>query len=474
MHQQPKTLCSKLRPIMAVHCRKTAAMPMTMLLFLFLSLLSFSFQQETPTTTSDDHHHNNSKNISSLSVSFPLTTQRFSSRPSHVSPSSFVNQEESKVKGNNGGYQTRTRLSYTMALVLSLPIGTPPQTQQMVLDTGSQLSWIHCGSKRNPNSRQPATLFDPSLSSSFSALPCNHPVCKPQIPDFSLPTFCQNSKCRYSYFYADGTQAEGNLVNEKLTLSPSLTTPPLVLGCSQQLGNNEKGILGMNLGRLSFVSQAKISKFSYCIPTRQAGSPSIGSFYLGENPNSNGFHYINLLSLPQGPNRPPNLDPFGYTVAMQGIRVGNKKLDIPPSVFLPQRNGAGQTIIDSGSEFTYLMDEAYNKVREEIVRLVGPKLKKGYMYANVADMCFDGNPTEIGRLIGNMALEFDKGVEIVIQNEKMFGDVGGGVHCLAIGRTEMLGGASNIIGNIHQQNMWVEFDIDSRRIGLGRADCIRS
>lgn len=170
----------------------------------------------------------------------------------------------------------------------------------------------------------------------------------------------------------------------------------------------------------------------------------------------------------------PNLDPLAFTVALQGIRIGNKRLNIPPSVFMPNAGGSGQTMVDSGSEFTFLVDEAYNKVREEVVRLVGPRLKRGYVYGGVSDMCFDGNAMEIGRLIGDMAFEFAKGVEILIPKEQVLADVGGGVKCVGIGRSDRLGAASNIIGNFHQQNLWVEFDLANRRLGFGKADCSRS
>ncbi|KAJ6421128.1 hypothetical protein OIU84_028498 [Salix udensis] len=439
-----------------------------LLLFVFLLFTSCSLSaQETL--------HNNG----SLSFSFPLTSLRRSPQASPSFYSSFISQNKKAAalkssSFSSSPYNYRSGFKYSMILLVSLPIGTPPQTQQMILDTGSQLSWIQCH-KKVPRKPPPSSVFDPSLSSSFSVLPCNHPLCKPRIPDFTLPTSCdQNRLCHYSYFYADGTLAEGNLVREKITFSRSQSTPPLILGCAEE-SRDDKGILGMNLGRLSFASQAKITKFSYCVPTRQVrpGLAPTGSFYLGENPNSGGFQYISLLTFPQS-QRMPNLDPMAYTVAMQGIRIGNKKLNIPISAFRPGPSGAGQTMIDSGSEFTYLVDEAYNKVREEVVRLVGPKLKKGYVYGGVSDMCFDGNAVEIGRLIGNMVFEFDKGVEIVVEKERVLADVGGGVHCVGMGRSEMLGAASNIIGNFHQQNTWVEFDLANRRVGLGKADCSRS
>ncbi|XP_010440868.1 PREDICTED: aspartic proteinase PCS1-like [Camelina sativa] len=408
---------------------------------------------------------------SSLSLHFPLTSLRLT--PTTTNSSSFktalLSRRNPSRSSSSPPYTFRSNVKYSMALVLSLPIGTPSQSQELVLDTGSQLSWIQCHPKKIK--KPPTTSFDPSLSSSFSDLPCSHPLCKPRIPDFTLPTSCDSNRlCHYSYFYADGTFAEGNLVKEKFTFSNSQITPPLILGCAKE-STDEKGILGMNLGRLSFISQAKISKFSYCIPIRsdRPGLGSTGSFYLGNNPNSRGFKYVSLLTFPQS-QRMPNLDPLAYTVPLLGIRIGQKRLNIPASAFRPDAGGSGQTMVDSGSEFTHLVDVAYDKVKEEIVRHVGSRLKKGYVYGSTADMCFDEN---IGRLIGDLVFEFGRGVEILVEKQRLLVNVGGGVHCLGIGRSSMLGAASNIIGNVHQQNLWVEFDVTNRRVGFSKADCSR-
>ncbi|GMN42277.1 hypothetical protein TIFTF001_011490 [Ficus carica] len=444
------------------------ALQKKMHLFLFLSLfLSLCAAEKNGTSRP-------------LSLSFPLTTVSLNTSSASAGGSgtfgaSFLaNRRAQNPRLRMASYNYKLLFKYSMALIVSLPIGTPPQTQQMVLDTGSQLSWIQCHKKAPKVAPPPTASFDPSLSSTFSVLPCSHPVCKPRIPDFTLPTSCdQNRLCHYSYFYADGTYAEGNLVREKFTFSRSVTTPPFILGCAKDTSESQ-GILGMNLGRLSFASQAKINKFSYCVPTRflqpKPGSFPTGSFYLGNNPNSRWFKYVNMLAFRQS-QRMPNLDPLAFTLPMQGIRIGAKKLSIPATVFRPDSSGSGQTMIDSGSEFTFLVDEAYDKVREEIVRLVGPRIKKGYVYGGVADMCFQGDPMVIGRLVGDMAFEFENGVEIVAPKERILADVGGGVHCLAIGRSNMLGAASNIIGNFHQQNLWVEFDLVGRRVGFGKADC---
>uniref|UniRef100_A0A0R0F7A3 Peptidase A1 domain-containing protein n=1 Tax=Glycine max TaxID=3847 RepID=A0A0R0F7A3_SOYBN len=406
-----------------------------------------------------------------FSLSFPLTPLSLST--STASKMMLLNSLLANNNNNNtrlksppysSPYNYKLSFKYSMALIVDLPIGTPPQVQPMVLDTGSQLSWIQCH-KKAPAKPPPTASFDPSLSSTFSILPCTHPVCKPRIPDFTLPTSCdQNRLCHYSYFFADGTYAEGNLVREKFTFSRSLFTPPLILGCATE-STDPRGILGMNRGRLSFASQSKITKFSYCVPTRETrpGYTPTGSFYLGNNPNSNTFKYIAMLTFGQS-QRMPNLDPLAYTVALQGIRIGGRKLNISPAVFRADAGGSGQTMVDSGSEFTYLVNEAYDKVRAEVVRAVGPRMKKGYVYGGGFGTCgFDGNAVEIGRLIGGH----------VIPKERVLATVEGGVHCVGIANSDKLGAASNIIGNFHQQNLWVEFDLVNRRVGFGTADCSR-
>lgn len=439
-----------------------------LLLLFFVVFFFFSFSGGV---SSSDSNSLNPVHTEKPYVSFPLFSRRVSHRRSSPLFTSSLSASPRNTISRKTPTPSKFRFKYTTALVISFPIGTPPQPQPMVLDTGSQLSWIQCQKKPLKLKRNPS--FNPSLSSSFSVLHCKTPFCSPRSPDFSLPTSCDsNHLCHYSFFYADGTLAEGNLVQEKVSLVQRTST--VVLGCSLDSSSPE-GILGMNLGRLSFASQASIRKFSYCVPARRNLTQVAprGTFVVGDNPLSSGFKYVNLLHFSQTQSSLPYLDKAAYTVAMTGIRIAGKRLDIPPSAFLPDAGGAGQTMIDSGTEFTFLVEDAYAKVKEEVRRLVGPRWKKGFVYGGVLETCFVGDVAHIGRLLGEVVLEL-KGAEIALDGERALVGVGGGVTCLTIGSSQLLGVESNIIGNFHQQNMWVEFDGLRKKVGFAKADCSKA
>jgi len=116
-------------------------------MFLFFFLFLFFFINPSQQTTS-------------LSLSFPLTSLSLTTNTaSKMLYTSQLFSSSSSRKPNNStlnkttvpSYNYKFSFKYSMALIVNLPIGTPPQTQQMVLDTGSQLSWIQCQKKTTSN-----------------------------------------------------------------------------------------------------------------------------------------------------------------------------------------------------------------------------------------------------------------------------------------------------------------------------------
>lgn len=95
--------------------------------------------------------------------------------------------------------------------------------------------------------------FDPSFSSTFSFLPCTHPICKPQFLDLQTMDCNHNHICHCSYFDADDILAKGNSVRERFMFFHSFSMPPFELGCVKD-SSYTKGILVVNLASLSFGS----------------------------------------------------------------------------------------------------------------------------------------------------------------------------------------------------------------------------
>lgn len=93
-------------------------------------------------------------------------------------------------------------------------LGTPePQKASVIIDTGSDLTWIQsepcssCYPQEDP-------FFDPSKSPTYKRVQCNSTLC-----DELLGSGCSSSgDCAYSYFYGDGSQTWGYFSTESITV----------------------------------------------------------------------------------------------------------------------------------------------------------------------------------------------------------------------------------------------------------------
>ncbi|KAF3777336.1 hypothetical protein EJ110_NYTH42634 [Nymphaea thermarum] len=151
----------------------------------------------------------------------------------------------------------------------------------------------------------------------------------------------------------------GYLSSETFTLG-STSFENVGFGCgTMNSGFNEgAGLVGLNRGRLSLISQLGASvgyQFSYCLSGLESGSS--GSSRLVFGPSSS------LLSSSAGAITLPLLinsrNPDFYFVDLEGISVGGKRLPIEASAFQFKQGATGGVVVDSGSALTYLVAEAY-------------------------------------------------------------------------------------------------------------------
>ncbi|KAK7305759.1 hypothetical protein VNO77_43670 [Canavalia gladiata] len=362
---------------------------------------------------------------------------------------------------------------HNVTLTVSLTVGSPPQSVTMVLDTGSELSWLHC--KKFPNLNNP--IFNPLLSSSYTPTPCTSPVCKTRTQDFPIPVSCDPKKlCHATVSYNDATSIEGNLATDTFFIGGS-AQPGAIFGCmdsgfSSNTDEDSKttGLMGMNRGSLSFVTQMGLPKFSYCI----SGHDSSGVLLFGDATFSwlGPLKYTPLVKI----NTPlPYFDRVAYTVRLEGIRVGQKLLQVPKSIFTPDHTGAGQTMVDSGTQFTFLLGSVYTALKNEFVAQTKGVLTlledPNFVFQGAMDLCFrvkSGLPA-----LPAVTLIFE-GAEMSVSGERLLyrvGDVAKGVYCFTFGNSDLLGIEAYVIGHHHQQNVWMEFDLVNSRVGFADTMC---
>ncbi|XP_019412745.1 PREDICTED: aspartic proteinase PCS1-like [Lupinus angustifolius] len=414
------------------------------------------------------------------------------------------------------GYLPRTpnklNFQHNISLTVSITVGTPPQNMSFIIDTGSELSWLQCNTTNrvipdpfyDPNHLPPYTtttcssptcniknktmnrvisdpFFDPTISSSYIPIKCSSPTCMTQTRDFPIPASCDSNKlCHATLSYADSSSSEGNLASDMFGLGSGSDNPRIVFGCMNSTysstNSNTTGLMGMNLGSLSLVSQLKIPKFSYCI----SGSDFSGVLILGAS-NFSWVGSLNYTSLVQISRPLPYFDRAAYTVRLEGIKVSNKLLIISDTIFIPDHSGAGQTMFDLGTQFTYLLGSAYIVLRNEFLNQTNNILRvlddPNFVFEIAMDLCYRVplNQSKLPEL-PSVSLVFD-GAEMKVLGEQLLyrvpNEIRGNdsVYCFTFGNSDLLGVEAFIIGHHQQQNMLMEFDIVNSRVGLVDIDC---
>ncbi|KAJ1389400.1 Xylanase inhibitor, C-terminal [Sesbania bispinosa] len=276
---------------------------------------------------------------------------------------------------------------------------------------------------------------------------------------------------------------EGNLATETFFIGGS-AQPGTVFGCmdsgySSDSDEDSKttGLMGMNRGSLSFVTQMGLPKFSYCI----SGHDASGVLLLGGAtlPWLGPLHYTPLV---KATTSLPYFDRVAYTVQLEGIKVSEKLLQLPKSVFVPDHTGAGQTMVDSGTQFTFLLGSVYTALKNEFSLqtkgLLTPLDDPNFVFQGAMDLCYKVPASGASSLpaLPAVTLVFD-GAEMVVSGERLLYEVqdvrkgNDSVFCFTFGNSDLLGIEAYVIGHHHQQNVWMEFDLVNSRVGFTDTSC---
>uniref|UniRef100_A0ACD5YY85 Uncharacterized protein n=1 Tax=Avena sativa TaxID=4498 RepID=A0ACD5YY85_AVESA len=332
----------------------------------------------------------------------------------------------------------------TLEYVITVAIGSPAVTQNMMIDTGSDISWVHCSTPSG------SILFDPVGSSTYAPFSCTSAPCTQLGVDGNG---CSSSQCQYMVMYGDGSNTTGTYGSDTLALTDSETVTDFRFGCShKEEGFDDKldGLMGLGGGAESLVSQTAATygeAFSYCLP---ATSRDSGFLTLGAPNTTSGFETTPMLRSEEVPTF------FG--VLLQDIAVGGNLLGISPTVF-----SAG-SVMDSGTIITRLPPRAYSALSTAFK--AGMRNYTSAPAVSLLDTCFDFTGLD-SVSVPSVALVFDGGAVVDIVYDGIMIAVDDVTECLAFAAATRL----SIIGNVQQRTFEVLHDVGQGVFGFRSDAC---
>jgi len=288
----------------------------------------------------------------------------------------------------------------------------------------------------------------------------------------ALPEFeCKKTDgCEYQYTYGDFSITVGILSYETFTLVPKSGTkqsiPRIAFGCGQ---NNEgngfnqgAGIVGLGRGPLSLISQLSSSipkKFSYCLMTMEDSQSKTSPMMFGESARLSGKVSSSTPILQN------SQESTFYYLALEGISVGGKSLNIQKDTFNLQSDGTGGLVIDSGTTVTYLEEAGYDEVKRELVSLIKLPVADGSQIG--LDLCYKP-PASSGSLPKFPIITFHfRGADFHLPKENYMVLDKSGLLCLGM----LPNSGMSIFGNVQQQNYHILYDMDQKMLSFEPAIC---
>jgi len=410
-------------------------------------------------------------------------------KASHVALNNSASASASASTSNSSLVRGATQVIATLESGVSLGsgeyfmdvfIGTPPKHFSLILDTGSDLNWLQC-SPCEDCYEQVGPKYDPSMSSSYSAIPCSSQQCglvAPPVTETAGDRCAGNgrnssSSCRYFYWYGDKSNTTGDLSWETFSVNVTgrrgpLRVPRVIFGCghaNRGLFHGAAGLLGLGRGQLSFASQLRElygHKFSYCLVDRDSNASVSSTLVFGEDERLAAHRDLQYTALVQTAN---SVDTF-YYVRIAAATVGGERVDVPSAAFEITAEGNGGTIVDSGTTLTYLAQPAYEKIRAAFEAKISyprvdlPPLGPCYNVSGVGDV-----------KLPEFSITFTDGAvwRFPAKNYFIQLDPEDAVVCLAILGTPL--GSLSILGNYQQQNFHILYDVDNSRLGFAPMTC---
>ncbi|CAL0328755.1 unnamed protein product [Lupinus luteus] len=264
--------------------------------------------------------------------------------------------------------------------------------------------------------------------------------------------------------YGDGSQSEGDLSLDTITLSSSkgstVSFPKTVIGCgtSNTLGNQGagSGIVGLGNGPVSLITQLGYSiqgKFAYCLGPLLSGTKSASKLNFGEDAVVSGAGTVST---------PLFLDKVFYFLNLEAFSVGNKRVEFGRSS--SSRGGSGNIIIDSGTTLTLLPEAVYTELESTIAAAITlERVKSPISKLNLCYKVPSGENLEVPVITAHFT-----GADIKLNALNTFLQVNEDAICFSFAPTNQ---AVSIFGNVAHQNFLVGYDLQNKSLSFKPTDC---
>ncbi|KAK6931776.1 Xylanase inhibitor, N-terminal [Dillenia turbinata] len=334
-------------------------------------------------------------------------------------------------------------------------VGSPPRSQYMVIDSGSDIIWVQCQPCKQCY-RQSDPVFNPAESASFAGVSCTSAVC-----DRLENAGCQSGRCRYEVQYGDGSYTKGTLALETLTFGRTMVKN-VAIGCGHRnrgMFVGAAGLLGLGGGSMSFVGQLggqTGGAFSFCLVSRDTNS--YGSLVFGLSALPVGAAWVPLLRNPRAPSF--------YYIGLAGVGVGGVRVPIPEDVFRLTELGDGGVVMDTGTAVTRLPAPAYEAFRNAfLVQTLSLPRANG---VSIFDTCFDLSGFVSVR-VPTVSFYFSDGPILTLPARNFLIPVDeAGAFCFAFAPSAS---GLSIIGNIQQEGIQISVDGANGFVGFGPNVC---
>ncbi|KAL3522969.1 hypothetical protein ACH5RR_015803 [Cinchona calisaya] len=391
--------------------------------------------------------------------------------------------------------------------LISLNVGTPSQTIQVYMDTGSDLTWVPCGNLSfncidcdDYKDSKVMASFSPFSSSSSIRDSCSSSFCidihssdNPYDPctvaGCSLGTLLKSTCYRpcpsFAYTYGEGV-VSGILTRDTLKVhgnNPSgafREIPNFCFGCVGTTYREPIGIAGFGKGLLSLTSQLGFLQkgFSHCfLPFKFANNPNISSpLIVGDQAISSKDHmqFTPMLKCPMYPNF--------YYIGLEAITLSNiTSTEVPLSLREFDSLGNGGMLIDSGTTYTHLPKPLYTDLLNVLQSMITYPRARDVEMRSGFDLCYripcpNNNIFEDDHL-PSITFHFLNNVSVALPQGNSFYAMGAPVNftvvkCLLFqSMDDNEYGPAGVFGSFQQQNMEVVYDLEKGRIGFQPTDC---